>query len=329
MERVAKPAGEYNIVIEEVDIPKISDTEVLIKAERTLIMSGAEIRRRYIRPEAIAPSFMGFSLAGKVVEVGAKVTGFSPGDRVAALAPHSEYVAVEVRGDPRASPMVRLDPRVVRLPSKVSAETATFWPQALGGVMCMRETEARDGDTVVILGQGVVGSCCMQAVKAQARVRVIAVDALAPRCKLALELGADEAVNAAEEDPVAAVKRLTGGEGAEVVVYAVGGRGGGKAFAQGQDMIKRGGLLKLIGHSEDEPLPLDSGKIQGRRLQGGYQDMSKRPQGSARAIQLLADRKIDAERMISHRFPFQEAAAAFDLLYNRLSEAMGVILVWE
>jgi len=321
VERVAKPAGEYNIVIEEVDIPKISDTEVLIKAERTLIMSGAEIRRRYIRPEAIAPSFMGFSLAGKVVEVGAKVTGFSPGDRVAASAPHSEYVAVEVGEHPSEV--------IVRLPPKVSAEAATFWPLATGGVMWMRETEARDGDTVVILGQGLVGSCCMQAVKAQARIRVIAVDTLAPRCKLARELGADEAVNAAEEDPVAAVKRLTGGEGAEVVVYAVGGRGGGKAFAQGQDMLKRGGLLKLIGIYEDEPLPLDSGKIQGRRLQGGYQDMSKRPEGSARAIQLLADGKINAARMISHRFPFQEAAAAFDLLYNRLSEAMGVILVFE
>ena len=55
MRRVAKPEGEYNIVIEKVDRPSPSPTEALIETERTLISRGSEIWRRYIRPEAIDP----------------------------------------------------------------------------------------------------------------------------------------------------------------------------------------------------------------------------------------------------------------------------------
>ena len=84
MKRVAKPEGQFNVVIEEVDVPKIGSTEVLIRTERTLISRGSEIWRRYIRPEAIAHSSMGYSLVGVLVEVGAKVSGLAVGDRVAA-----------------------------------------------------------------------------------------------------------------------------------------------------------------------------------------------------------------------------------------------------
>ena len=85
----------------------------------------------------------------------------------------------------------------------------------------------------------------------------------------------------------------------------------------------------MIGLYEGEPLPLDSGKIQGKRLIGGYLDGGKRPGGSDRALQLMAEAKIQPEEMITHRFPFEDAPEAFDLLYNRLGETMGVVLVWK
>ena len=110
---------------------------------------------------------------------------------------------------------------------------------------------------------------------------------------------------------------------------AVGGRSGVRAFEQAQDMCGRGGLIQVIGLYEGEPLPLDSGKIQGKRLIGGYLDGGKRPGGSDRALQLMAEAKIQPEEMITHRFPFEDAPEAFDLLYNRLGETMGVVLVWK
>ena len=168
----------------------------------------------------------------------------------------------------------------------------------------------------------------MQVAQHLQNCRVIAVDTLDLRCDLADQLGADAVVNAGQTDPIAAVKELTDGQRADVVVEAVGGRAGAKAFAQAQDMVRRGGLLQVVGLYEGEPLPLDSSKIQGKRLIGGYLDSTYRPQGSDTAIQLLMEDKIQTEAMVTHRFDFEDAAEAFDLLYTRLNEAMAVVMVW-
>ena len=110
MKRIAKPAGAYNIVVEEVETPAITSTEILIRAECSLISRGSEIWRRYVREEAIDHRSMGYSLVGRVAEVGAEVEEFQTGDLVAALAPHAEYVAVEVAAS-------RHQPAAVRLPA--------------------------------------------------------------------------------------------------------------------------------------------------------------------------------------------------------------------
>lgn len=322
MKRVAKPAGAYNIILEEVDVPKIAATEVLVRAERSLISRGSEIWRRYVREEAIDHRSMGYSLVGRIAEVGEQVEDFAVGDQVAVVAPHAEYVAMEV-----VNPRHR--PSVVRLPEAVSADAGTFWPLSTSSVLWMWQTAAGADDTMVIQGQGLVGSLCMQAAKAQGVDRVIGIDALPLRCELARELGIDAVIDASAEDPIAKVLELTDGQGAEIVVEAVGGRAGAAAFEQAQEILKGGGLLQVLGLYEEEPLPLYSGKIMGKRLVGSYLDASLRPEGSARALELLATGAIRAEKMITHRFPCQEAAEAFDLLYNRLGETMAVLLMWD
>ena len=322
MKRIAKPAGAYNIAIEEVEIPAITRTEILIRAQCSLISRGSEIWRRYVREEAIDHRAMGYSLVGRVEEVGAEVEEFKTGDLVAALAPHAEYVAVEVAASQHK-------PAAVRLPAGLSPEAGTFWPLGTSSVLWMWETEAGPDNVMVIQGQGLVGSGCMQAAKAQGAGRVIGIDALPLRCELAHELGADAVIDASTGDPVAQVLELTGGAGADIVVEAVGGRAGARAFAEAQDMLKRGGLLQVLGLYENEPLPLYSEKIMGKRLVGSYLDAERRPAGSARALELLATDQIQFAEMITHRFPYAEAAAAFDLLYNRLGETMAVLLLWD
>ena len=321
MKRIAKPAGACNIVVEEVEMPEIAATEILIRAECSLISRGSEIWRRYVREEAISHRMMGYSLVGRVEAVGAEVEGFAVGERVAALAPHAEYAAVEV--------VSRNKPAAVRLPAGLSAEAGTFWPLATSSVLWMWQTEAGPDDVVVIQGQGLVGSGCMQAAKAQGAGRVIGIDALPLRCELARQLGADAVIDASTGDPVAQVLELTDGMGADVVVEAVGGRAGAHAFAQAQDMLKGGGLLQVLGLYEGEALPLYSEKIMGKRLVGSYLDAAQRPAGSTRALELLATGQIQFANMITHRFPYAEAAAAFDLLYNRLGETMAVLLLWD
>jgi L-iditol 2-dehydrogenase len=179
------------------------------------------------------------------------------------------------------------------------------------------------------MGQGLVGNLVMQAARCYPLAQLITVDAIEGRCHLASQMGADVAINAAQEDPVARVMELTGGQGCNVLFECVGGKPGVRSFAQAQEMLGEGGTLHLIGLYHNEPLPLDAGKIQRRRLIGGYYDAQSRAVMLPRAIELLQQGKISVEPLISHRFPFQEAKAAYDMLYARLSEAMGVLLLWE
>lgn len=324
MKRVIKPTGQFNIEIEEVPMPEPGPGEVRVKAVCSLISRGSEIGARYTREYAVSPEIMGYSLAGVVDALGEGVDCYAVGDRVVALAPHAEYV---VRPAVLSAPQDQ--PQVVAMLPGVEFDAAPYWPLVSGAVAWVDIEEIGPNHTVVILGQGLVGSLMLQVAKHNGKGRIIAVDALESRCTLAEELGADAVVNAAEEDPIDAVRRLTAGAGADIVVYAVGGPAGVKAFDQGLDMLAVGGLLHLIGLYEDAPLPLMSGKIQRRKILGGYYGQGIGSGTARRAMELLQAGVIQTGRMTTHRFPFSEAAKAFDLLYNNMGEALGVLLDWE
>ena len=323
MKRLAKPEGKYNLILEEVPVPEPGANQVRVKAVRSLISRGSEMGARYTREHAVSPDIMGYSMAGTIDAVGSDVTQFTPGDRVMALAPHAEYtISAATAGSPR-------DPsRVVALPDDVDFDRAPYYPLTAGAVTWVDLEGIGPSDTVVILGQGLVGSLMLQVMKANDRGYVIAVDALDNRCEMAQKLGADRVIHAGEEDPVAAVHKLTNGAGAHLVVYAVGGPAGPKAFDQGLDMLGIDGTLHLIGLYEDQDLPLSSSKIQRRRLIGGYYDSSIGLSSYRRAMSLLASGAIDTQLMTTHRFAFTEAVDAFDLLWNRPGEALGVLLEW-
>ncbi len=324
MKRLAKPEGKYQLVVEEAPVPEPGPGEVRVKAVRSLISRGSEMGARYTREHAVSPDIMGYSMAGTVDAVGAGVSHLAPGDHVVSLAPHAEYTVQPATADGPAG-----QARVVALPEDVDFDRAPYYPLAVGAVTWVEIGQSGPTDTVVILGQGLVGSLMLQVMKASGRGYVIAVDALDRRCELAADLGADRVVNAGEEDPVAAVRKLTNGAGAHLVVYAVGGPAGPKAFEQGLDMLGVDGTLHLIGLYEDQPLSLPSGKIQRRRLLGGYYGQRSGLSAYRRAMSLLATGAIDTGRMTTHRFPFLEGAAAFDLLWNRPGEALGVLLEWD
>ena len=324
MKRLSKPEGKYNLVLEEAPMPEPASGEVRIKAVRSLISRGSEMGARYTREHAVSHEIMGYSMAGTIDAVGEGVSHFALGDRVVALAPHAEYT---VRSGMVAGPDDQS--RVVALPDDVSWDRAPYYPLTAGSVTWVDVGESGAADTVVILGQGLVGSLMLQVMKANGAGHVVAVDALDNRCALAKELGADHVIHAGQQDPVAAVRRLTNGAGAHLVVYAVGGPAGPKAFEQGLDMLGVDGTMHLIGLYEDQALSLPSSKIQRRRILGGYYGASIGLASYRRAMSLLASGVVHAERMTTHRFPFTDADKAFDLLWNRPGEALGVLLDWE
>jgi L-iditol 2-dehydrogenase len=322
MQRVAKAAGFGNVVVEEAPVPSYGPREALVQTRVSLISRGSEILRRYMHDEAIDARIMGYSVAGVVKEVGSEaVNRFAPGDTVAAVLPHAEYVVGSVDAMEGS--------QIWRMPPFLSFEQISFIPLCTGAVTWAAISEIKAGDNVVVMGQGLVGNLVMQAVRAYQPGQVIVVDALPSRLGVAAAIGADVMINAVEDEPVARVKELTGGQGAQVVIDCVGGRAGLRSFAQAQEMVADGGTFHLIALYHGEALPLDSQKIQRRRLIGGYYHAASRPEMVQRAVEMVSSGAIRVEPLITHRFHFSEAKAAYDLLYERPQEALGVLLMWE
>jgi len=321
VKRVAKREGIGNIVIEETAIPTIGRRQVLVRNRRTLISPGSEIGRRYLHPHEVDPSMMGYSSAGVIDAVGEDVTEFTVGQRVALTAPHAEYVIGDLTPETGG--------RVVALPDDMSFDVAPYYILTGGAITWAKIAGVQAGDTVVVLGQGLVGILVLQALRAYSPSRVITVDALEMRCTLSQELGADIVINAAAEDPVERVLQLTANEGADVVIDCVGGKAGLRSFAQAQDMCRILGRIHLIGLYHGEPLPLDSSKIQRKMLIGGYFIAEPRDPFAHEAVRSIADGSIRVAPLTTHHFPFTEAKVAFDLLHDRPGEALGVILTWD
>lgn len=320
MLQVTKPEGFGNIQLEEVPMPEINAQQIRVETDTTLISRGSELFRRYIMEEAVPPSIMGYSLTGTVETVGVEVSDYRVGDRVMVVAPHAQYVVAE----PNAT-----DGRIVRLSDDVGFEAGTFLPLATSAVAWSDSSGVKEGDTVVVLGQGLVGSLMMQVLRGYNPARIITVDALPLRCELSTQLGADIAINADETDPVEEVRRLTDGKGADLVIDCVGGYAGVKSFEQAQDMTRQFGTIQLIALYQQAPLPLHSSKMMSKRLVAGILTEEPRAEIAARALQKIGNGEIRASEMITHRFQYTEAKAAFDLLWNSPGEALGVLIKWQ
>ena len=320
MLQVTKPEGFGNIQLEEVPMPEINAQQIRVETDTTLISRGSELFRRYIMEEAVPPSIMGYSLTGVVDAVGAEVTDYQVGQRVMVVAPHAQYVVAA----PNAT-----DGRIVPLFDDVSFEAGTFLPLATSAVAWSDSSGVKAGDTVVVLGQGLVGSLMMQVLRGYNPDRIITVDALPLRCELSTKLGADISINADEIDPVEEVRRLTDGKGADLVIDCVGGYAGVKSFEQAQDMTRQFGIIQLIALYQQAPLPLHSSKIMSKRLVAGILTDEPRSQIAARALEKIQNGEIRASEMISHRFQYTEAKAAFDLLWNSPGDALGVLIKWQ
>jgi len=320
MKRLMKREGKFNFVIEDAPIPSVGARQALIRNKVTLISRGSEIGGRYTSESALDHNAMGYSAAGIIEAVGTEITEFAPGDRVMAGAPHAEYVAVNA--EPGAS--------VRHMPDELTFEDATFWPLTTSAVMWTWASSIKPGDTLVILGQGLIGSLCMQTMRMAGPQRIVVVEGIPLRCEIARKLGADEVINFNEENPVEAIKRLTDGNGADVVLEAVGGPAGVKAFDQAQDMTRAGGTILLIGLYHKEPLRLDVHKAMNKRILGAGHMPYRRVEGSQVALGLLLGGQVRPQEMITHRLDGRtEAVEAFRMLYERLQEAMCITLWWD
>lgn len=196
---------------------------------------GLSATMRSVQDKLSTPFPVGYSAAGIVIAVGADVTEFHVGDRVAVAGSQCAYHA-EILNVPRNL--------AVRVPDNVSLDTAST--VALGAIALqgVRRTEPTLGETVVVVGLGVLGQMTCQLLKANG-CHVIACDIEADRVALAQVLGADDGVPS-DADAPAAVLRRTGGMGADAVIVTAA-TDSNIVISQAFKMCRKKGRVVLVG----------------------------------------------------------------------------------
>jgi predicted dehydrogenase/threonine dehydrogenase-like Zn-dependent dehydrogenase len=352
--------------VAEVDVPRCGPREVLVAVAASLISTGTEtagydaggvlargIRQpsavmrlmRSVRDEGLDATRqkimakraertpLGYSGAGVVVEVGAEVRGFSPGDRVAyAGAPHAEYVAVN-------------EQLAVAIPESVPFEHAAFGALGCIALHGVRLSEPTLGETVVVVGLGLVGLLAAQCARASG-LRVIGIEPIAARREIAAGLGFEVLLDpSAEEDLGRTVLAHTGGFGADVVLLCAGLRGSAvtnEALGYGRDRAR----IVMVG---DMGLALERGPLFGKELNvrvsrsygPGRYDPAYEGRGLdypigyvrwtegrnlAHVMAMLRDGSLSVVPLLTGRVPVGAAPSAYRRLVDAPQESIAIVL---
>jgi predicted dehydrogenase len=285
-----------------------------------------------VRAKLAQPLPLGYCNVGVVAEAGDGVEGFSPGDRVLSNGPHADVVKVPKN-------------LCARIPDNVDDETAVFGVLAAVGLQGIRLAAPTIGESVAVIGTGLIGLLTVQMLKAHG-CRVLAVDYDDAKLELAERFGARVCNPGKGEDPVAAGTAFTRKRGMDAVLIAAATKSS-DPVSQAARMSRRRGRIVLVGVTG---LQLNRADFYEKELAfqvscsygpGRYDpDYEKKghdyPFGYVRwteqrnfeaVLDLMAAGRLDAKPLIATRFSFEEAKKAYDHLHANRS-GLGILLTY-
>ncbi|VXC77359.1 NADPH:quinone oxidoreductase [Pseudomonas sp. 9AZ] len=308
------------LVLEEIASPEAKKNEVLLQVHAagvnfpdTLIIEG---KYQFKPPFPFSP---GGEAAGVVTAVGEKVSHLTVGDRVMALTGWGSF-AEEV-----AVPGYNVMP----IPPSMDFASAAAFGMTYGTSMHALKQRAnlQPGETLLVLGaSGGVGLAAVEIGKAMG-AKVIAAASSAEKLEVAKAAGADELINYSESNLKDEVKRLTGGQGADVIYDPVGG----DLFDAAIRSIAWNGRLLVVGFASGRipELPVNLTLLKGAAVVGVFWGSfaQRQPQDNAANFQQLfawhAEGKL--KPLVSQTFPLEQAAEAINTLGQR--KAVGKVVV--
>jgi len=217
--------------------------------------------------------------------------------------------------------LVKIDPTV---PLEIAALFGCAVMTGVGAVMNTARVEPGAG--VAVFGLGGVGLSAVLGAQAAGAYPIVAVDILEAKLTLARELGATHTVNAAREDPVAAVKELTGG-GAPYAFESVGNE---QVLIQAYQATRRGGTTVTIGlphPSRQFAVPAVSLVAEERTVKGSYMGSAVPRRDIPRFIALYQAGRLPVDRLLTRTIRLEEINPAFDALAR--GEAVRQVIRFE
>lgn len=325
--------GVNQLSYEELPVPAIAPDEVLVQV-RVVGLCQSDIKKiRY--PLYEPPRIFGHETAGIIAAVGNKVSGWEVGQRVAvmhhipcmrcgyclndnfSMCDVYKNISTTAGFNPSGggfAEYVKVPGHIVRngglipIPDRVSFEQASFVEPTNCCLKAVKKAQITPGQTVLITGAGPIGLMFIMLVK-YFGARAIATDLLPSRIEKALSVGAEAAFDARDADNPAKIQALTDGMGVDTTLLAVPSE---KAFFQALDCTRKGGKILFFAEFPDQvEIPINPNILYRREidLMGSYSS-SYRIQSLAADI--VFNRRIDVDTLISDRYPLQDLSAAVE-----------------
>jgi alcohol dehydrogenase len=315
---------------EDVPDPELTDPEDAVVRVDAFTICGTDLHiLRGDVPEVQSGRILGHEAVGTVTAVGSGVRTVHPGDRVlmscisscgrCRFCREGRYGQCQAGGgwvlghliDGVQAESVRIpfaDGSVHRLPAEVPDEAALMLADILPTSYEVGALNGRvgPGDTVVIIGAGPIGLAAILSAGLYSPLRTIVVDPVESRRAAATDFGADMVLS--PDDGVAGIVReLTGGLGADVTIEAVGLPA---TFDMAVALVRPGGRVANVGvHGKPTTLHLEELWIKDVTITTGLVDTSSTPM----LLAMLHAGRLDAGRIVTHRFGFDEVPHAYDV----------------
>ncbi|MEM0008313.1 MAG: zinc-binding dehydrogenase [Candidatus Bathyarchaeia archaeon] len=328
--------GVKDLRVEDVETPKVGIGEVLVRV-RAATTCGTDLKifqRGYVEKVIKLPTVFGHEWAGEVVEVGEGLEWPRKGMRVRAgnSAPclrcfmcgkgkfnlcenmiwlwgaYAEYIKVPAH-------MVRVN--MQEIPPHISYEEAAITEPLACVLHGVEEARVKLGDSVAIIGAGPIGLLHLLTVKKMGAEKVIMIDLVDERLEFAKKLGADEIINAGKENVEEAVRKATGGYGADAVIEAIGQPA---TWEQALRLVRKGGTVLEFGGCP----PGTEVRFNAEKLHYGEVTVlgafHATPMHFRKALNLIASKSINVAPLITRRMPLEKIVEAFQILATSKNE---------
>ncbi|TVY32955.1 putative D-xylulose reductase A, partial [Lachnellula subtilissima] len=344
-----------NVSIENRDIPKLrTEHDVRVHIEQTGIC-GSDVhywQRGRIGDFILkSPIVLGHESSGTIVETGSLVKNVKVGDRVAIepgvpcrycdfcregaynLCADTIFAATPPWDGTLQKYYTVASDYCYPIPAHMSSEDGAMVEPTAVAVQICKVADLRANQTVLVFGCGPIGVLCQAVAKAYGAKKVIAVDISKARTEFAKKYAADGVFiperAAAGTDPVEAsravgekiVAEFGMGEGFDVVLECTGAE---PCIQAGVFAAKKGGTYVQAGMGKENVLfPITTACIRALNIKGSIRYTAG---CYAAAVDLVASGKIDVKSLITHRFKFEEAEQAFELVKKAQEDVLKVVI---
>lgn len=339
MDALLKLRAGRGLELAERRVPVAGAGEVLLRMEAASIC-GTDYHLftwdDWAAENLVPPRVLGHELAGTVVGIGSGVTRVREGDLVGVESHIVDWTCAQCRrGDMHLCRNLKVIgvhvdggfAQYVVIPEANAIESNGLDPavvalqEPMGNAVHAAFAEPIEGRSVLVTGCGPIGLCAVGIARAAGAALVIATDTEPYRLELARVMGADLALDAADEGTEERIADATGGDGVEVVLEMSGSP---RALDQALRVVTRGGSISLLGIFGAPPT-VDLSELvimKGLRLHGIF---GRRIYDTWDRTQALLRGGLDVSPIITHRLPLQQWEQAFELIASR--HAGKVVLV--